>query len=1126
MPSNFDFLLPDWNPLHEDAVQAEQHALTAPRTSAFYCRRTLERAVKWMYAHDSYLKMPYQNNLGALIHEQTFKDTLAPGLFNQVRMIHKLGNLAVHSETTINAQDGLHVTKSLYALLSWLAKAYTQGAPAVAGFDEQLLPAVDAATIVDKTSEQLQTLQDKYIEKDASFEEAQRKLADTQEEIDRLRAEIQKIKEQNKQAVSTEVYSEAETRDLFIDLMLREAGWDPHGVNVAEYKVQGMPNNTGEGVVDYVLWGDDGLPLAVVEAKRTKTDPNTGQRQAELYADCLQTMTGQRPVIYYTNGYETRIWDDCMYPPREVQGFHTKDELQLMVNRRGSRKDITKAQVNRDIVDRYYHEEATRRIMETFGNKSRAALVVMATGSGKTRLAISAVEILMKTNWVRRALFLADRTALLRQAKGAFNKCYPQASLVNLVEEKENNDARVVFCTYPTMMNMIDEARKDGQKRFGVGHFDLVIIDEAHRSVYQKYGAIFDYYDSLLLGLTATPKSEVDRNTYQLFDLEDHVPTYAYELDQAVADEFLVPPKPVSVPLKFQRTGVRYDDLSDEEKQEYEEKFYDEETNSWPQTIDASALNQWLFNTDTVDKVLAHLMERGLKVEGGDRLGKTVIFAKNHNHAEFIVERFDKNYPHLAGKFCRVIDNHVKYAQSLIDDFYIADKPPYIAVSVDMLDTGIDVAEIVNLVFFKLVRSKTKFWQMVGRGTRLCPDLFGPGVDKEFFYVFDYCQNLEFFGRKPEGYEAPVQESVKHKIFKRRLSLSHQLQSSKDLEEPLKGLETELLNQMHAEVCRMDVNNFLVRPHRRQVEEFNERVRWNELSTGDVLDIETHLTPLPTPDEDEEFARRFDLLLLNLQLAILECSPDQARYQQQVRELAGSLEGKQAIPSVSQQMELILEVQTDPYWQDVTLPMLEEVRRKLRDLIKFIDRGSAREKVYTQFEDELGEDQEVTGLFKKDPNLKNYHLKMEKFVRDHETHETIQRLKNNQPISQTDLQSLEDIVFGDNGPGTREDYETTYGTEQPLGELVRKIVGLDQGAAKTAFADFLEKAPLSGDQIQFINMIIEHLVINGVMETSSLFEPPFTGMHDEGVLGILPEYAEAIVATIEQINANAKAVAA
>jgi type I restriction enzyme R subunit len=516
-------------------------------------------------------------------------------------------------------------------------------------------------------------------------------------------------------------------------------------------------------------------------------------------------------------------------------------------------------------------------------------------------------------------------------------------------------------------------------------------------------------------------------------------------------------------------------------------------------------------------------MEQGLKVEGGDRLGKTIVFAKNHLHAKFIVERFDANYPHLAGHFCRLIDTHVNYAQSLIDDFYIKNKAPHIAVSVDMLDTGIDVAEIVNLVFFKMVRSRTKFWQMIGRGTRLCPDLFAPGVDKEFFYVFDYCQNLEFFGRKPEGYVAPVQESIKQKIFKRRLSLARHLQEAESIDDPSEELRGEFLDQLHGEVSRMDQDNFLVRPHRRFVEQFNDRTRWNHLTTGDTGDIEAHLAPLPTPDNDDEFARRFDLLLLNLQLAILQSAPEQVRYQEQVQGLASGMEEKTAIPSVNQEIELILEIQTDAYWENVALPMLEQVRRRLRDLIKFIDRDGGREKVYTQFEDELGEGQEIIGLITEDPQLKNYHLKMQKFVRDHETHDTIQRLKTNRPISTRDLTKLEAIVFGEDGPGPREDYESTYGTDKPLGELVRSITGLDRGAAKAAFAEFLEKAPLSADQINFIGMIVDHLVANGIMELARLFKPPFSDVHAEGVIGIFPELAEAIVAAVTRVNANAVA---
>ncbi len=675
------------------------------------------------------------------------------------------------------------------------------------------------------------------------------------------------------------------------------------------------------------------------------------------------------------------------------------------------------------------------------------------------------------------------------------------------------------------MMNLIDDTKQDGHRRFGTNYFDLIIIDEAHRSVYKKFGAIFEYFDSLLLGLTATPKAEVDRNTYHLFDLEDNVPSYAYELDQAVADEFLVPPRAISVPLKFPREGIRYDDLTDEEKDEYEATFIDEETGLMPREIDAAALNQWLFNEDTVDKVLAHLIEHGLKIEGGDKLGETIVFAKNHEHAEFIVTRFDKNYPHLAGKFCRVIDNTVNYAQSLIDDFTVAGKDPFIAVSVDMLDTGIDVPEVVNLVFFKRVRSKNKFWQMIGRGTRLMPDLFGPGMDKQFFNVFDYCENLEFFSANPAGVaEPPVQDSVKQKIFKRRLQLATLLQDQEEPDKETERLRQALLGYMHEAVIAMNPDNFLVRPHRRYLEAFAERDRWNHLTQGDHADIAAHLSGLPYPDQDDEFARRFDLLILNLQLALLEHSPLLERYQDQVRELAPGLEEKRAIPLVNAQMELILELQGDEYWQDITLPMLETVRRNLRDLIKFIDKQGPRARIYTDFTDEMGEAREIQGLYQADPNLRNYRLKVEKFIREHQDHVTIRRLKNNEPISVKDLEGLEAILFSDEGPGSKEDFQKTYG-DQPLGELVRRIVGLDRRAVKEAFGEFLASGHLTANQIRFIDQIIEHLARNGVMDLAALYEPPFTDVHFEGLDGVLPDQADKVISIIRGVNDNARVAA-
>jgi type I restriction enzyme R subunit len=525
-----------------------------------------------------------------------------------------------------------------------------------------------------------------------------------------------------------------------------------------------MPNHQEKGFVDYVLWGDDGMPLGLVEAKRTRRDARVGQQQAKLYADCLEKQFGQRPVIFYSNGYEHWIWDDANYPPRAVQGFYKKAELELLIQRRSSRKPLASAEINPAIVERFYQTRGIRRIAEAFErDHDRKALLVMATGAGKTRTVIALADLLMRCNWTKRVLFLADRIALVNQAVNAFKRHLPDSSPVNLVTERDA-EGRVFVSTYPTMMGLIDESR-DGQRRFGVGHFDLVIIDEAHRSVFQKYRAIFDYFDSLLVGLTATPKDEVDRNTYSLFELEDGVPTDAYGLEEAVRDGFMVPPKAVSVPLKFQREGIKYDQLSEEEKDQWDSLDWDDE-GGVPAAVEAEAVNKWLFNKDTVDKVLAHLMTRGLTVAGGDRLGKTILFAKNQAHADFIADRFNANYPHYKGEFARVITFKTEYAQSLIDNFSNKEKTPHIALSVDMLDTGIDVPEVVNLVFFKLVRSKTKFWQMLGRGTRLCPDLFGPGQDKLCFYLFDYCQNLEYFSQNPETTDGASGESLGKKLLR------------------------------------------------------------------------------------------------------------------------------------------------------------------------------------------------------------------------------------------------------------------------------------------------------------------------------------------------------------------------
>lgn len=897
--SLFSFLADEWPDLHEAATRAAVTVRPDPRASCFYARRALELAVAWAYKHDPALELPYRDNLSALIHEPTFKTTAGSAVFTKARLITRLGNHAVHSTAPVREYDAITAVRELFHICYWFARTYARVEPPPSGltFDPDALP--EGSALPQQTVSELQRLE---AELQARDEDLSSLLADKtalDDELKRLRAEVAAAKRAAAERPDTHDYSEAETRDYFIDLLLKEAGWPLDQPRDREYEVSGMPNTTGIGYVDYVLWGDDGKPLALVEAKRTRRDPREGQQQAKLYADCLEREFGQRPVVFYSNGYEHWLWDDTAYPPRPVQGFYTKDELDLLIQRRTTRKPLAESTPDPKIAGYYYQLRAIRRIAESFErDRERKALLVMATGAGKTRTVISLSDLLIRCNWAKRILFLADRKALVKQATDAFREHLPDSAPVNLVKERDK-EGRVYVSTYPTMMGLIEEMR-GGERRFGVGHFDLVIIDEAHRSIFQKYRAIFDYFDSLLIGLTATPKDEVDRNTYRLFDLEDGVPTDAYSLEEAVADGYLVPFRAVSVPLKFQREGIRYDELSEEEKDQWDTLEWDED-GEIPDRVEAEAVNRWLFNADTVDKVLADIMTRGITVAGGDSFGKTIIFAKNQAHADFIAERFNANYPHLRGHFARVITYQTEYAQGLIDDFSSPDKAPHIAISVDMLDTGIDVPEVVNLVFFKLVRSKIKFWQMIGRGTRLRPNLFGPGRDKKFFYIFDYCQNLEYFSQNPETTEGGAGESLGERLFKARLELAAELDERIAATGAVKQppgtvaynvendaqLWRSLVDLLHKEVAAMNPENFIVRPRRRLVEFYSRPEAWLDLSMEKRAELTEEVAGLPSElDPEPEEAKRFDLLILRLQLAILHAEPTFERLRDQVRAIA------------------------------------------------------------------------------------------------------------------------------------------------------------------------------------------------------------------------------------------------
>ncbi len=1074
------------------AIEAEKVYASSSAMCAIGCRKALELAIKWVYAADNTIIMPYRDNLQSLIHEESFRYAMDPQTWIKLPFVIKLGNLAVHTEKAIQQQDVLLSLKNLFDFIQWIDYCYGH---------HYIERSFDAAQIpIEKTK-----LDYKKIKEQQSL------LSAKNEEIERLRKQIEALsaqytadkKEYRPTEVKIDKLTEAQTRKEYIDLDLQLMGWNLSGdkQNVSlEYEVNDMAGRYGQkGYIDYVLWGRNGLPLAVVEAKRTSKDANLGRQQAVLYADALERKFGRRPFMFTTNGFETYFWDDKNYPQRQVSSIFSEGDLEKLMQRRTGCKDLITIPISDKITGRVYQKEAISAVCGNISKKFRKNLLVMATGTGKTRTAVSLTDVLSRGGYVTNVLFLADRTALVKQAKEAFAEYLPNMSLCNLLDNKDEKNARAVFSTYPTILNAIDDTKsKDGLRLFTPAHFDLIIIDECHRSIFKKYKAIFDYFDALIVGLTATPRMDVDRNTYEFFEVENGVPTYAYDYETAVyEDKVLVPYYNVEVQTKFLENGIKYDDLPEEEKKRYEQDFT--EDGSMPDFIPSEKLNKFIFNDDTIDLVLQQLMEQGIKINGGEILGKTIIFAQNKIHAERIVERFNKLYPSLKGTFAQRVVCEDSYAQTLIDAFKISDKMPQIVVSVDMLDTGIDIPECVNLVFFKKVRSKTKFWQMIGRGTRLCPDLTcvdsfnGSYNAKKYFFIFDYCGNFEFFRQNPNGIEGGNVKSLSENIFCKKVELIKELQLSAFAEDDYQKLRDQLIDD-----CVAYINDLLgpngemraaVKLQARYLIKFKEKSAFNNLSVEDVGELVKYIAPLVHINEVDIYAKSFDNLMYGMMLAVvLEDNVKLAYSRSQFNKIVRGLFGKSTIPQVKDKLSLIKQVIEPDFFKQATIVEFENVRKQLRDLVKFIVEGKGQPIIFTDLTDTVV-NTKVAELLAPAYDFEDYKQKVNRYILGNSNNIVIHKLMHNVKLTSQDYGELERIFTQE--LGTVEVYHNAYG-DTPFGLLVRKVAKLDHEAAMTAFAKFMNEVPLNDRQIKFVHKVITYIENNGYIDdVKELTKPPF-----------------------------------
>jgi type I restriction enzyme, R subunit len=1104
---NFEILREGWPELASLGGFAEAYAHDDPASALVKLRLFAEHLTKDIY-RDLGLPKPEQASFVDLLGNASFAAITPKVVLDKLHALRIHGNKAAHGEPA-TVPTALWLIQEAFDLARWLFVQFAKGdAVAIPPFVQPVPEAADDSKgqLKREKRQVLEKLAAQEAQMDALLREldAARAVASTAE---KKVEEIQSLASSGAATANLLAFNEATTRARIIDSLLATANWNVGPGNAStpevgkEVEVKHQPTTSGLGYADYVLWDDNGSPLAVIEAKKTAVDPERGRQQAKLYADGLEKMHGQRPVIFYTNGYDIWMWDDVLgYPPRKVFGYYSKDSLQYLVNfQRAGRKPLNSLEPNFVIVNRLYQIEAIKRVSERFTDSHRKALVVQATGTGKTRVAIALAELLIRAGWVKRVLFLCDRRELRKQAKNAFGDFLSEP--IRIVSSRVNQSAseRIFLATYPAMQKVYQS--------FDVGFFDLIIADESHRSIYNVYGDMFHYFDCLQIGLTATPIDFVSRNTFSLFGCEGQLPTANYDLEQAVQDGFLTPFEVFEHTTQFLREGIRLDILTKEQIQELEEQGED------PAQYDFSSeqIDKIIYNKDTNRAILRNLMENGLRDATGQLPGKSIIFARNHQHAVLMRQMFDEMYPQYGGRFCQVIDNYDPRAEQLIDDFKGdgANSELTIAISVDMLDTGIDIPEILNLVFAKPVRSPVKFWQMIGRGTRLKPDLFGPGKDKKIFRIFDHWGNFERFEMGYRPAEPAQSKPLLQLVFEERVLLAETALRLSEV-----AIFDEVIELIAKDIEALPEESVSVREKWREKRAVAIPATLKAFAPATVAMLRQIIAPLMQwrNVRGSSDAYALDLLMARAEVAVLRKSADVDELKIDLLDRLSALQ--MHLNPVREKAEVIKRVKSDDFWTGVTVADLESVRKPLREIMHHRDRQGAMPlpaKIIDVTEDVAGFQTNRRATSLKTVDMKAYQQIVEAELKRHfDTNPTLKKIRTGEPVSEADIKALVSLVLIQSPNASRDVLEEFFAdTAVPLDFAIRSIVGLDPEAVAARFADFARRHPsLTAKQTRFLGLLQNHIARFGSVTLDRLYEQPFTVVDADGLDGVFEKPEE------------------
>jgi len=1110
---NFEFLRPGNELLANLAGLAEAVLHIDPGSALTRLRSFAEELTKTIYKEETLPRLP-QSSFYELVKNPVFADCTSKPLIHQINFLRIQGNDTAHgAEGDLrNAQLAL---KTAYQLAMYMAIKY-YGVPqaSIPEFAEVPDPSATIVGLQKSVSAYEKELNQKQEALQQLIAEQERQRTRNLEKLDPpARPDQQKRQRESQQVADSLQWNEAKTRALMIDAMLLQAGWDvgnPAQVGL-EVPVDFADNPSGKGYADYVLWGDNGQPLAVIEAKKSgNVSLQAGREQARLYADGFERMGLQRPVIFYSNGYETFIWDDAQYNTyRPVYGLYSKDSLEYLIYQRNYReKELERFNPELSIADRPYQIEAIKTVAAHFQNQRRKALIIQATGTGKTRVAIALAELLLRTGWAKRVLFLCDRKELRVQADDAFKQNLPSEPRCVIGETgKVDQTARIYIATYPGMMNRFAQ--------LDVGFFDLIIADESHRSIYNKYRDLFDYFDAMQVGLTATPVKFISRNTFDIFDCETTDPTFEFGLDAAINNEppYLAPFRVKDLTTDFLRDGIHYSQLSEAQQRQLEEDLGEEEARQT--TIAGKDIGRKIFSEDTDRIILENLINNGIKDETGSLVGKTIVFAQRQDHAEHLEKLFCKLYPQYGTKVCKVIHNAIPHVESLIKEFKKPDNDFRIAISVDMLDTGIDVPEVVNLVFAKPVKSWVKFWQMIGRGTRLRPNLFGPGKHKTEFLIFDHYGNFDYFEQEYKEPEDTGSKSLLQTTFEARLQLAQA--ALKHNHAPAFDVAIELLR---ADINDLPDTSVAVKRELRTVHQLQQTAQLREFNARTQHLLEATIGPLMSARVlRDKHATAFDRLVAGIQ----RCMVEQAScFEDGKIELLAELDKLAVnINAVRQKDAVIAEVRSAEFWQQPSIDRLEHARKELRGIMKFRQSGSGPgygvSSTRTSDDNIEVREREVQIAGANEAMIYRRRLKdiLDGMLA---ANPTLQKIHQGQPIAESELKTLTSTILTSHPGVSLEVLNEFYGrTADQLHLTVREVIGLDPEAIEEHFKQFLHQHPnLTAQQVRFMNLLKNYIAQYGSIVVDKLYEPPFDSISHEGIDGVFtPDDVGDLIAVLQ-----------